>query len=151
MSDVIAALTALSTYRYYKLKLSKLADRVCGDPSQSDYWRDVLKQHPEFFRFSTDIEGAEVVSLVWRRQFPKRFDPKMAREIERDAFDALSSSEKSQISRRPLSSSELSVLVDIAIQMHEKAADRRKSNRWWVQLVLPFIGAFSAVALDWLM
>src|SRR5687767_14487112 len=70
LADVIAAIQALGAYKYYKLDFDEWADRITGDKAKSDYWKDVFKEHPEFFRIST---RQDQVSLVWRRQLPKNF------------------------------------------------------------------------------
>src|SRR5688500_18588789 len=70
LGDVVAAIQAMGTYKFYKLPFDGWADRISGDSSKGDHWKTVFLEHPEFFRFDSKREKA---SLVWRRQYPKRF------------------------------------------------------------------------------
>lgn len=69
LGDVIAAIQAMATYKYYKLEHAEWADRLVADKTQADKWKTIFIEHPEFFRLDSAREKA---SLVWRRQFPKR-------------------------------------------------------------------------------
>jgi hypothetical protein len=69
LSEVIAAITALGAYRYYKLTFAGSAERITDRPDEAERWGKIFREHPEFFRVSQ--EGS-LVSLVWRRQHPKR-------------------------------------------------------------------------------
>ena len=86
LSDVIAAITALGTYRYYKLSFDACAERIANRPDEAEHWGRIFTEHPEFFRVN---EEGKTASLVWRRQHPKRFDAKRFVEISREVFEAL--------------------------------------------------------------
>jgi hypothetical protein len=62
----------------------------------------------------------------------------------REAFDALSQQEKSGIGRRPLDASEITSLIAVAVNLHERALEQQKAGRWWVPIatsVFAFVGA----------
>jgi len=61
LADVIAAIQAMSTYKFYKLSFDAWADRISGDSSRADYWRIIFEQHPEFFRLDTERAKASLV------------------------------------------------------------------------------------------
>ena len=60
----------METYKFYRLSFEGWADRITANKNQGLYWKNVFEQHPEFFRLDSAREKA---SLVWRRQYPKRF------------------------------------------------------------------------------
>ena len=70
LADVIAALQAVATYKFYKLDFAQWADRITGDQRLGEYWKAVFVEHPEFFRLDSKKEKA---SLIIRRQHPKRY------------------------------------------------------------------------------
>ncbi|MDA2934785.1 hypothetical protein MYX82_10650 [Acidobacteria bacterium AH-259-D05] len=39
LADVIAAIQAAATYKFYKLDFGGWADRISGDESEADHWR----------------------------------------------------------------------------------------------------------------
>ena len=67
LPDVIAAITAMAIYPYYKQTAAEWADRIGGSKDSSDRWRVVFEEHPEFFRRGANSND---YSLVWRRQLP---------------------------------------------------------------------------------
>lgn len=141
LADVIAAITALGTYRYYKLSYNGCAERISNDPNGGDRWGEIFSEHPEFFRTSAEEQRA---SLVWRRQHPKCYHPQRSIELSRDECDALTTAERSALSRRPLQPSEVTALITTAINLHERALEQSKASKWWVPLVpggLAFIGS----------
>ena len=70
LGDVIAAIQAMATYKFYKLEFKGWADRISADETLAEHWRQVFQEHPEFFRLDGERKRA---SLVWRRQHPKRY------------------------------------------------------------------------------
>jgi len=131
LGDVIAAIQAMATYKYYKLTFPKWADRISADEKQADKWKAVFLQHPEFFRLDSAREKA---SLVWRRQFPKRYDVDTQRVLTNTEYDALSPEKKLRISRTPLSSTDIKAMVDTAVNLHSRALEHQKERRWWTAL-----------------
>ena len=64
LADVIAAIQAMGTYKFYKLDFEGWAERITANPNQAPYWKNLFEEHPEFFRLDGERERA---SLVWRR------------------------------------------------------------------------------------
>lgn len=137
LSEVVAAIQALGTYRFYKLDFAGWADRISGDVSNAEHWKSVFVEHPEFFRLDSRKQKA---SLVLRRQHPKRFDVDLRKEISRDKF--YSHEDQSRVSRLPLSAGELSQLIDTAIQMHAHALEKKRDRN---ALLLAVVSAVSAL------
>jgi hypothetical protein len=131
LQDVIAALTALGTYRYYKIDYEKCAEKIANQPGDAQKWKTILGQHPEFFRDSDTTR----VSLIWRRQFQKRYSADLQRELDFIEYTALTSAEKGKLSRRPLDAMELTSLIRLAVDLHTRALDEEKTAKWWVPLM----------------
>ena len=136
LPDVIAALTALGTYRYYKIDYEKCAEKIANRPQNSQKWKKILAEHPEFFR---DSDGVRV-SLIWRRQFQKRYSPVRQKELAYDEYVSLADSEKALLSRRPLDALELTSLIKLAVELHARALDEEKAAKWWVPLMQGALG-----------
>jgi hypothetical protein len=132
LADVIAAIQAMSTYKFYKLPFNRWADRISGDESKGNYWRRVFEDHAEFFRLDSAREKA---SLVWRRQYPKLFHVDRGKRLSLDEYDALTETEKTRVSRDPLTPADIKTLVDTAINLHTRAIERERESRWWVSLL----------------
>jgi hypothetical protein len=142
LGDVIAAIQAMATYKFYKLPFAGWADRMSADESLADKWKLVFLEHPEFFRLDSAKEKA---SLVWRRQFPKRYDVDAERILTGAEYDALTDERKSRVSRVPLSSSDIKALVDTAVNLHSRALEHQKDKRWWVALAGAIGGLIGSV------
>lgn len=142
LSDVIAAIQVMSVYKYYKMSFASWADRISGDEQQAERWKAVFLAHPEFFRLDSAQERA---SLVWRRQFPKRFDVDASEVISRERYDALSSLEKQRISRNPLSPSDIKALMDTAVNLHSRALEHQKDKRWWLPVAIAIFGSSASL------
>lgn len=58
---------------------------------------------------------------------------------------------RERVSRLPLSSSDISVLVNTAIELHSRALELEKASKWWVTPVAALLGillgAYSMVTL----
>ena len=144
LADVVAALQALSTYKFYKLTFEDWADRLSADKSQTDRWKQVFLEHSEFFRLDGNKEK---VSLVWRRQFPKRFDVDTERSISIEEFEAYDLARKERVSRNPLSAGDIEVLLKTAVDLHARALEEKKESRWWVPLATAVLGAIVGLAI----
>lgn len=131
LGDVIAAIQAMATYKFYKLSFSDWADRISADEAQAEKWKFLFLEHPEFFRLDSAKEKA---SLVWRRQFPKRYDVDSERILTVAEYNTLTNDQKVRVSRVPLSSSDIKALVDTAVNLHSRALEHQKDKRWWVAL-----------------
>ncbi len=131
LGDVIAAIQAMATYKFYKLSFAGWADRMSADEALADRWKLVFLEHPEFFRLDSTREKA---SLVWRRQFPKRYDVDAEKALTSAEYETLTNEQKIRVSRVPLSSSDIKALVDTAVNLHSRALEHQKDKRWWVAL-----------------
>jgi hypothetical protein len=131
LGDVIAAIQTMGTYKFYKLTFSGWADRMSGDETLAEAWRTVFTDHPEFFRLDSTRTRA---SLVWRRQFPKRFDVDGARVLSHEEYFALNDNQRLRVSRIPLSSTDIKALMDTAVNLHSRALEHQKDKRWWTVL-----------------
>jgi len=61
LGDVIAAIQAMGTYKFYKQTFEGWAARIAADTSKADHWKKVFEEHPEFFRLDTDRKMASLV------------------------------------------------------------------------------------------
>ena len=148
LADVIAAIQSMSTYKFYKLTFDGWADRIGADSSKGDHWRKVFEEHPEFFRLDSERQKA---SLVWRRQYPKRFHVDREERLSTEAFKALADTEKDRVSRDRLTPADIKTLIDTAISLHSRAVDLQRESRWWVPLVSSAIGGLIGAILGaWL-
>ena len=144
LADVVASLQALGTYKFYKLTFEDWADRLSADKMTAERWKCVFLEHPEFFRLDGNKEK---VSLVWRRQFPKRFDVDTERVVSIDEFESYDTARKARVSRVPLSAGDIEVLLKTAIDLHARALEEKKESRWWVPLVTAILGAIVGLAI----
>ena len=138
LADVIAAIQASGSYKYYKLDFAGWADRITGDATTAAYWRKVFEEHPEFFRLDSKREKA---SLVLRRQQPRLYNVDTGAVISKAEYDVLPEAQLSRFSRRPLEPDQIEALINIAINLHSRAAERARDRRWWFPLVFAFLGA----------
>lgn len=131
LTDVIAAVQTLATYKFYKLDAAEWAERISGDAGKAAHWQTIFDEHPEFFRSDTQRTR---VSLVWRRQYPKRYHVDLERRLTSQEFDEIPEAERARVSRDPLSPSDIKTLVDTAIGLHSRALEQRRDSRWWIPL-----------------
>jgi hypothetical protein len=108
-----------------------------ADESQAGHWKTVFEDHPEFFRLDTEREKA---SLVWRRQYPRRYHVDQERHLSLEEFKSLSAEEKDRVSRYPLTAEDIKALIDAAIKLHATAVASKQEKRWWVTLASSAIG-----------
>jgi hypothetical protein len=147
LGDVIAAIQALATYKFYKLDFEGWADRISADTSRAKHWQCVFEEHPEFFRLDG---GRQRASLVWRRQYPKRYDVDTLKEITREQFEALDEASKTRISRTPLSADDIKTLIDTAIDLHSRAIEGEKHRHWFRPLAVQALAALlGAIVGGW--
>jgi len=142
LGDVIAAIQAMATYKFYKLEFAGWAERIVGDANQADHWRQVFQEHPEFFRLDTERVRA---SLVWRRQHRKRFNVDSETMLTDEEYSALSPQRKTRVSRAPLGASEVSTLIKTATDLHSRALEQKKESRWWLPIIAAAASLFGSV------
>ena len=134
LGDVISAIQFLGSYSFYKLDFEKIAQRISGSSDLAKYWESLLNEHPEFFRIDSTGKKA---SLVWRRSFKRNYHVDMQKSVD---INSLSNEEKNRISRRPLTSEEIGVLVSTAINLHSRAIEHNKENRWLTGPLFTILG-----------
>lgn len=137
LADVIAAIQVMSIYKFYKMDLAGWAKRIEGDDSKGLYWLNIFEQHPEFFRLGDKRKKA---SLVWRRNYQKLYDVDLEEKISREEFSKLTDKGKNRISRMPLTNSDISTLINTAINLHSSEIDHKQDSRWWVATVSGLAG-----------
>lgn len=140
LSDVIAAIQAMATYKFYKLDFRGWADRIVGDAKKADHWKKIFEEHSEFFRLDS---GRKKASLVVRRQHQKLYDVDQEKKISRQEYASLASKER--ISRTPLTSDEISTLINTAIELHSRAVDQENLKKWWIPIVTAIAGFLGAI------
>ena len=138
LGDVIAAIQAMATYKFYKLDFEGWADRISADKSRATNWERVFVEHPELFRLDGERKRA---SLVWRRQYPKRYSVDTLSEISKEEFAKLDAANKARVSRVPLPASNIKTLIDTAINLHSRAIEAQKHQQWYKPLVFQAIAA----------
>ena len=145
LADVIAAIQAMGTYKFYKLDFDGWSKRISGNSSKSDHWEKIVNEHPEFFRLNTEKDKA---SLVWRRNYQRSFHVDKNVELTREECNQLPADELDQrVSRVPLSSSDISVLVNTAISLHSRELEEKKASRWWVMPTVAVIGGVAGAII----
>jgi len=137
LADVIAAIQVMATYKFYKLDFSGWADRIEGDENNGDYWKRIFEEPPEFFRLDRNREKG---SLVWRRNYQKLYDVDQEEKVSREQYIALTDEQKLRISRNPLTNSDISTLVNTAINLHSGEIFHKKDSRWWISGAIGLAG-----------
>ncbi|MEX0730112.1 MAG: hypothetical protein WED00_10885 [Aquisalimonadaceae bacterium] len=145
LSDLIAAIQVLGTYRFASRRIGKWEKRLGRTPISASDWNTVFSQHPEFFTAQGDM-----ISLVWRRSRERNYDTFTRTLLSRkDAIELANQesedNEKRQ-SRPPLESSEVSKLVYIAISLHEREIRHAQERRWWITVVIALVGFIATLA-----
>ena len=138
LADVVAAIQATGSYKYYKLDFATWSERISGSTDQADHWEAVFKEHPEFFRLNTERTHA---SLVIRRQRQKLYNVDDERLWTKQEYKALADPLKVRFSRAPLEVDEIQALVKVAIELHARAESQRRERRWLVAPALALVGA----------
>ncbi len=141
LADLIAAIQVLGTYRFASRHLSKWEKRLGRTPVSADNWLSIFSEHPEFFT----IQG-ENVALVWRRSKERDYDTFEHRQLSREEAIALADGDPEanavRLSRPPLDTAEISKLVDLAVNLHEREINHQQERRWWFAAVVAVIGLF---------
>ncbi len=147
LASVIGAITALGTYKFYKLNFAEWADRISGPTRSAQYWESIFRDRPEFFRINST---ENMVSLVWRRQKAKTYNVDSQSEITPREFRELADAEKLRISRPPLAPAEITALIELAVRLHDSALERQKASRWWIPVAAAILGFIGATLGAWL-
>ena len=128
LADVIAAIQVMGTYKFYKLDFKGWSKRITGTEDDSEYWKNIFEQHPEFFRLNNDKQKA---SLAWRRSHQRTYHVDKDKVLTKEECESLSNEEKNnRLSRVPLSNSDTATLISTAINLHTRAIESEKEKRW---------------------
>ena len=145
LADLIAAIQVLGTYRFASRNIEKWDKRLGRTPVSASDWKTVFSQHPEFFTAQGDN-----ISLVWRRSRERNYDTFERTLLSREDAIALAREEsennENRLSRPPLDTTEISMLVDIAVRLHEREISHTQERRWWVTAVVAILGLIVSVA-----
>jgi hypothetical protein len=148
LSDVIAAIQAMGVYKFHMREFGEWAESISGDSSKAEHWKRVFEEHPEFFRLDTT---RQLASLVWRRQFSKRYHVDLERQLSDEELRALSPKDTARVSRTPLSPADIKTLIDAAINLHSRAVELQREGRWWVPLASSAVGGLVGAILGTLL
>lgn len=145
LSEVIAAIQVLGTYKYYKRDFDEWAKAISGDKDKGEFWKNIFLDHPEFFRINS---SEKAVSLVWRRTYQKRYYVDIEKTVTKEECDRLKAEGKGdRISRTPLSNQDIQMLINTAINLHSRALEGQKDKRWWIGIIMAFFGAVVGAAI----
>jgi len=141
LADIVAAIQAMGAYPWAQRKVEGW---VCslGDPLSAKNWLEIFEQHPEFFK-----SDGEWVSLRWRRAYDSSYDAKANRELNAEEIEKLTPEERRQLTRKPLTSDQIEVLLKTAIEMHSRAIAQQQEGRWWVPVWLPALSGLIGAIL----
>ena len=139
LPDIIAAIQAMAVYDEYKMNCEEWSEQITDNKCRSKYWQTVFDEHPEFFRRTKD--GG--YSLILRRAFPRRYHRKLRKLISEEEYAKLSDKDKDEyISRQPLDTEQMKLLLDSAVIMHAKALEVTRDWRWWFAPGAAFVASF---------
>jgi hypothetical protein len=135
LSDVIAAIQVMSTYKFANRTADKWENSIGRDPKSSAAWLTIFEDHPEFFRVA---DGS--VSLVWRRAYERVYDTVTGNELSAKEIQTLDDKQRSDLSRAPLTPEQTTALIEVAIKLQNQAIARRQELRWWVPVIVGSLG-----------
>jgi hypothetical protein len=142
LSDVLAAIQFLGTYKFYKISLEYWDGRMKNKPKSADSWKQLFIDHPEFFRYSEE-EGN--VCLIMRRARPKNYNVDTGEIIDRAELEKMTGKAKERISREHLSPSEIATLMNVAIDLHNRSIAHEEERRWKITLLAPAMGMIGVI------
>ena len=118
LQEVIGLIQVLAFHRNTSRSESGLQDSLGYKSTSAKNWIEVASKHPEFFRVRPEQDRTKRTALISRHV--------LVYEMH----------ENEKEKRPPLNPDQVSRLIDVAIQMHDKQVAR--SKRW--QTFLPLIG-----------
>jgi hypothetical protein len=152
LADLISAIQVLGTYKFAVRRVSRWEKRLQRVPLSANSWSAVFGQHPEFFTFVREqgqLAPDPAVALIWRRSKERNYDTVRQLDLERDEAKALHEAEPEvdaeRLSRRPLNADEISLLVQLALDLHERELKHQQERRWWYAVVIGIAGIMAGV------
>ena len=150
LADLIAAIQVMGTYKFAVRRIDHWEKRLGRVPTSASTWLEVFVQHPEFFTVIREKRGSPIVSpnvsLVWRRSKERNYDTHAHAVIPREQALEIAAAEleddAQRLSRPPLDTAEISMLVDLAVELHERELRHQQERRWWY-------AEFVTVSLGW--
>ena len=146
LADLIAAIQVLGTYKFSSRRAEKWEKRLGRVPVSADDWKEIFRAHPEFFT----LDDRNLVSLVWRRNKERNYDTQSGEILEFAEAQAMEledpEPDAKRLSRPPLTTDEISKLVDIAIDLHEREIKHQQERRWWYTAIIGGIGVLVSFA-----
>ena len=121
-------------------------------------WSAVFEQHPEFFK-TYSARGEQHVMLRWRYAQSFNANPTKAADSAAEGRKKPDDAEQHAIVRsKPLNADQLQVLINTAIELHDKkVASKRRPNRWPPFLLAAvgaalgtIVGGGAVVLLGWM-
>ncbi len=137
LSDVLVGIQFLGTYKFYKVGFDYWNERTKVGPKSADSWEELFRDHSEFFRVSDEEQN---VCLMLRRARPKDFNVDTGETITRNERRTLTREEKGRITRAPLSTSDVAMLMTTAMELHSRTIAQQQESRWYIPLILSFVG-----------
>lgn len=125
LADILALIQVLALDKDTHRSESGLRDELRGAPRSINTWSRLAQAHPEFFRVAADSKYG--VSLVARHVFPQN-----------------------DMGYRPFPADYTSKLLQLAVDLHDRAI--RRSQYWhvWVPLIVALTaGTFTLIGI-WL-
>ena len=122
LSDVIRLISVLSIHPDTFRSEPGLNRSLTSDPlsSTTKQWRDVIAEHPEFFRCNKEKDH---FALVIRSYFPENKSPNDEKIGLRD----------------PLTVDQTQQLITVAMNLHDKEDEQISRNNRWFQMLLAII------------
>ena len=140
LADLIAAGQVLGTYKFSSRPAERWLKRLGRRPVSADTWLQIFEAHPEFFT----KDDLSLVSLVRRRNKERNYDTHIGQVVPRDVALVLKAADPeasaTRLSRAPLSSDEISKLIDIAIALHEREIKHQQERHWWYNAIIAAAG-----------
>ncbi len=137
LADVIAAIQVMASFKNHIQTFGDWGTRICGDENASEYWENVFRQHPEFFRINI---GKSEASLTWRHAYQKRYDVDLEEKVVLSDYQKLDAKKRSLLKRNPLTPSDIATLIQAAISLHSSEIDHKQDSRWWIPGVFALAG-----------
>jgi hypothetical protein len=154
LQDVIAAIQVLAQYETTTASAERWHERIGAPPVSADNWGDIFKDHPEFFRIYAvenehqDDKQHASFSLVMRRSQQKlwmRNERRLATPEEQKELHTRN------LTWQPLSTDDITTLVDIALKLHTAEWAHTEKTLWWRPVIVAatagFLGAIAGALI----